>query len=627
MDSSSRSRRQLHFAEEWESVFAEPQIGACGRENIPFWVKPEELPTTSKDLLNAFLTDLCEDSDAYLYQVVEVEGFCLPADLDVLKAGRDPRVSKPVALLDDRNEGGARDNPRGTVRPSKGALTAHQLYTELCKMRYSSRPRSLGEANDRYKPTETTETDADRRLMYVTDADCWSILAIIATASQRQASYYRDFIYRHLAFKTFLKVHVPSVGFPTFALELHLPFYAWRRSRQPLKDQRRKANGKPLRRCRSLEFLVLDPQHDPATPVEDCIYEAQVSCIVTGFDEGSWVGLAFVDTYYRGDDDRESVEYYADQNSEAEARMENPFLMDPLTGGRVDANAPIWKPREYFLRLLECRIDQVRREWHNVVSRLLQITEPYTHDYLHLASDLSPSHTKSYDERVQIFSSQTIRFMQQVTTLLSKTIDAWDRFGDGDRNYFTGLQQSSRRGGDSMSGRSGSFFRLLLTIDGHISALRDLRHEVETQKLLLESVEQEVTRRLQYDGNKIAILQQQNSERTKLLTVITLVVTLVFLPISISSALFSIDGDMLPFNKTFGNYLLLTGGLAVIALAISIPFLKPSWLRALVQRFRGSKFARGREDEENLLEGAAPMARNVAPFRDDDFEMRSLAGS
>jgi hypothetical protein len=127
-----------------------------------------------------------------------------------------------------------------------------------------------------------------------------------------------------------------------------------------------------------MDFLMLDPHHDPSTTAQDCIYEVQISCLVTGFDEGSWVGLAFVDTYYRGDDDRESAEYYAEQHAEAEeSNIENPFLMDPLTGGEVDANAPIWKPREYFLRVLERRIDQVRLEWHNVVSRLLQITEPY----------------------------------------------------------------------------------------------------------------------------------------------------------------------------------------------------------------------------------------------------------
>ena len=133
----------MHFAEEWTSAFSTVHVETCGRENVPFWAKPGPLPatagdiplpTTATEVVTAFMTDLCEDSNAHLYQVVEVEGFCSPADLDVLKTGRDPRVMRPVAMLDDRNEGGARDNPRGTVRPNKGALTAHQLYTELCKM-------------------------------------------------------------------------------------------------------------------------------------------------------------------------------------------------------------------------------------------------------------------------------------------------------------------------------------------------------------------------------------------------------------------------------------------------------------------------------------------------------------
>ncbi|KAK4442091.1 hypothetical protein QBC34DRAFT_444418 [Podospora aff. communis PSN243] len=82
---------------------------------------------------------------------------------------------------------------------------------------------------------------------------------------------------------------------------------------------------------------------------------------------------------------------------------------------------------------------------------------------------------------------------------------------------------------------------------------------------------------------------------------------------------------MLPFNKSFGNYILLTVGLAAIALLVAIPFFKPSWLRAALTKFRGpntTKTTRG--DEENLLDGAAPMAGTV-PFRDDeDVEMMTL---
>jgi len=76
---------------------------------------------------------------------------------------------------------------------------------------------------------------------------------------------------------------------------------------------------------------MLNPSCDHETPLEDCIYEAQASCIVTGFDERSWVALAFVDTYYKGESNRESVEYIAEQ----------PIFMDPLACGQIDANLPI----------------------------------------------------------------------------------------------------------------------------------------------------------------------------------------------------------------------------------------------------------------------------------------------
>jgi hypothetical protein len=123
------------------------QVATCRQENIPFWVKPGPFPTTAADLVRAFMNDLCEDLNAFLYQVVEVEGFFLHADLESLKTGQGPSVSRPVALLDDRNEGGARETPRGTVRSSKGALTAHQLYIELCKMvtKKANEPRDLAQ--------------------------------------------------------------------------------------------------------------------------------------------------------------------------------------------------------------------------------------------------------------------------------------------------------------------------------------------------------------------------------------------------------------------------------------------------------------------------------------------------
>lgn len=85
---------------------------------------------------------------------------------------------------------------------------------------------------------------------------------------------------------------------------------------------------------------------------------------------------------------------------------------------------------------------------------------------------------------------------------------------------------------------------------------------------------------------------------------------------------------MLPFDKSLRNYLLLTGCLAMIALAISLPFLKRAWwLNALsfLKKIRCSGVQGRESDEEIVLESAAPMARS-ALYHDDEIEMYSVAG-
>lgn len=160
------------------------------------------------------------------------------------------------------------------------------------------------------------------------------------------------------------------LGFKTFALEFHLPFYAWRQSEGVIRDERPKRNGKPLRRSRELTFLEMALPIEPVSDLRDCIYEVQISGLVTGVDNWSWTAYTFVDTYYKGLDNSESVESYVDRQMDG-------YGPDPLTAGRYPNDRPVWRPREYFLRVFESRVDQVKQEWYNTVSTLLQQTEPY----------------------------------------------------------------------------------------------------------------------------------------------------------------------------------------------------------------------------------------------------------
>lgn len=174
-----------------------------------------------------------------------------------------------------------------------------------------------------------------------------------------------------------------------FALEFHFPFYACKRG-PLLKDDRLKSNNKPLRRTGDLKFLKLAPLPVPTEEKDfDCIYEVQLSVLVTGVDHWSWTAFAFVDTYYKRATDegaspdqanipeegspwnQESPEFYHQQFKDAQINL------DPLTGGQDEAEPPTWRPREYFLKVMRSRVKQANHEWHNTVFRVLQRIEPH----------------------------------------------------------------------------------------------------------------------------------------------------------------------------------------------------------------------------------------------------------
>lgn len=133
-------------------------------------------------------------------------------------------------------------------------------------------------------------------------------------------------------------------------------------------DLRRRADGNPLRR--SEESIPLqavqntdcsDRDHD-----HDYVYEAQISVMLTGIDDWVWTAYCFADVYFKGEEHTETVEHYSNQQ----------IKLDPHSCGRP-ANPPVWNPREYYLRAFSCRVEQVKQEWSNSVSQLIQQTEPY----------------------------------------------------------------------------------------------------------------------------------------------------------------------------------------------------------------------------------------------------------
>jgi hypothetical protein len=141
-------------------------------------------------------------------------------------------------------------------------------------------------------------------------------------------------------------------------MEFHLPFFALRKTPPPNSSPR--AHGKRLREMKDLSFLK-GQNTGPEDQENYCIYPAQISCVVWGLDEWQWAAYAFVDTEHNDDSD-----------DSAEGINE-----DPIAACGLDASRPIWKPRQYFLKVFEVRAKQARQEWDHLVRRLVLDIDEY----------------------------------------------------------------------------------------------------------------------------------------------------------------------------------------------------------------------------------------------------------
>jgi hypothetical protein len=103
---------------------------------------------------------------------------------------------------------------------------------------------------------------------------------------------------------------------------------------------------------------------------------------VTGIDEYVWTAYASVDNFF---DTNESVQYYHEE-------IHDVYRPDPIAAGRIDANKPLLKPREYFLKVFEIRIQDVTKEWHRIVRKLEKAVEEYVLVPYSLAVSMDASH-------------------------------------------------------------------------------------------------------------------------------------------------------------------------------------------------------------------------------------------
>jgi hypothetical protein len=157
-----------------------------------------------------------------------------------------------------------------------------------------------------------------------------------------------------------------------FQLAFHLPYFAWRSPKSAMKafrDERQDADGNPLRHSQDVSFLNWGDSGRPSF-----LYEAQISCVVSGPDEWVWDAYFFIDNYFdAGEETQESVQSYHE-----DSEGEHGTIMDPLTYGVATADEPEERPKPYFLMVFQIRVKQVCREWEQVVGKLQHSIRKYS---------------------------------------------------------------------------------------------------------------------------------------------------------------------------------------------------------------------------------------------------------
>jgi len=111
----------------------------------------------------------------------------------------------------------------------------------------------------------------------------------------------------------------------------------------------------------------------------DVLYQAQISCLITGFNKTIWTGYLTTDTFFdepEEDGSPDSVGYREKHKPPIE-KHKPPIVIDHFYGldhdtarGAVDADLSPSDPRSYFLDTLRNRVSQSVNEWENVIRSL-----------------------------------------------------------------------------------------------------------------------------------------------------------------------------------------------------------------------------------------------------------------
>lgn len=332
------ARGHTRFGNSWCEEFSSPRP-INDEERL---VEARKAQHSDGDEVDIFFID-SQDTAAPL-EVDVVGSFCEGTNLENVEKGKGSAGGLRTVWLDDRNSSPALQGS-GETREYENPLTPTGLLRALTEKQFNHEKLC----------------DAARRLIYISDLSPDCIHALAATASSLHARALRSAIFSHLEFRSSIGVKIPSAGCLKFELELNLPFFILRKSLPPEKTTHNTVKTKPGGGWTDLSFLGLDACDSKIRSSELdevwCLQEAQITCVVTGTDDWRWTAYGFVDSEANG---------VLNELSAQDMRF------DQIAGQQIqslDANLPIWTPRDYWIKVFELRIVQVTAEYKNITHK------------------------------------------------------------------------------------------------------------------------------------------------------------------------------------------------------------------------------------------------------------------
>ncbi|ORY67223.1 uncharacterized protein BCR38DRAFT_509939 [Pseudomassariella vexata] len=495
MGSSQATSSHLSLPYHWDPEFSTRRNLRYQDQNKPYVVWQRDI-NPGLNTIALFMNH--DDSDPCPYQAnSKVFNFCPAARcVEAFRSGGND-LKKPIALLSDSES-------TLKSRHYKKALTAEELYEALNKP--------------------------------------WSVLALAATANNHEAYVLRDFIYHHLAFSAMIRVELPSEGLSTFALCFHLPFYALRNCKRA--DKRKWPDQQPLRQVEDVSFVKSPAGNNlNSAPKQDHLHEAQISCVVTGWDETVWEAYFFIDLYY-DEETAENIEDYEGQMKQLPEQLD----ADPLMKGTFvgSARSCVRKPREYFLNILRVRVRQVKKEWRYVVTRMeedIKVGKRFYSPCSQLDGQVRPIRFDAKDARSTRkkflhWTDKVIELLRKLIEKLDETVEAREKFNAGSIGYFYAPGASTNI--------SKTDHKTLICINEDFAELAGLLRKLELLKdKICEDIPRDISLQFAHENNESAIFQQATARDVKVLTW----VTFHSIPFALVAALLSTRAGFLPLPE------------------------------------------------------------------------------